>query len=44
MRERSFWERLLIQIWPTIRRIINDVWFFLTRIIKSFIHIVLQEI
>jgi hypothetical protein len=44
MRDRSFWERLLIGIWPTIRRIVNDSWFFLERIIKSFIRIVLEEI
>jgi len=44
MRERSFWERILIGIWPTVRRLINDAWFFLERIIKSFIRIVLEEI
>jgi hypothetical protein len=44
MMQRSFWEKLLIQIWPTIRRIVNDTLFFIERIIKSFIRTVLQEI
>jgi cell shape-determining protein MreC len=44
MMERNFWLRILIQIWPTIRRAINDVLSFVQRIIKAFIHIVLDEI
>ncbi|MGA2967969.1 MAG: hypothetical protein ABSD69_02265 [Candidatus Levyibacteriota bacterium] len=44
MMERPTWQRILVQIWPTIRRIVNDILFFLERIIKSFIHTVLQEI
>jgi hypothetical protein len=44
MKERSFWLRILIAIWPTIRRVINDSLFFLKKIIRSFINIVLDEI
>jgi hypothetical protein len=42
--QKSTLESILIQIWPTIRRAINDIWFFFVRIIKSFIKVVLQEL
>lgn len=44
MKERNFWLNILIQIWPTVRRVINDILFFFKRIIMSFINIVLDEI
>jgi hypothetical protein len=44
MRERNFWLRILMQIWPTVRRIINDTLFFFKKIILSFINIVIDEI
>jgi len=44
MMERPLWQRILVQIWPTIRRVVNDVWFFFARIIRSFIRIVLEEV
>lgn len=44
MKERSFWLNILIQIWPSIRRAINDILFFFKKIIRSFINTVINEI
>ncbi|MGA2911075.1 MAG: hypothetical protein ABSE17_00340 [Candidatus Levyibacteriota bacterium] len=44
MNEKPFLLRILIQIWPTIRRVINDTLFFLETIIKSFIRTVSRQV
>jgi hypothetical protein len=44
MMERPFWQRVLIQVWPTIRKVINDILFLFEKIIKSFIKTLLGQV
>lgn len=44
MMERPAWQKILYEIWPTIRRVVNDTLFFFEKIIRSFIATVLKQV
>lgn len=44
MIERPWWQRALYNIWPTIRRIVNDILFLIEKIIRGTIKTILEQI
>ncbi len=44
MKERPYWLNVLISIWPTFKRLVNGVIYFLLKVIKGFIRTALGQI
>lgn len=44
MMEKTRFQRLLISIWPSIYRVINDALYFLLKIIKRTVKLAIEQI
>ena len=44
MRERPYWQKVLISIWPTVRRIVNGTVYFILKVFKGFLRTVREQI
>ncbi len=44
MKDRPYLERVLIRIWPTVRRIVNDTLFLIEKVLRSAARTVMEQI
>jgi len=44
MKERPYWQRFLVGIFPAIKRVINEIIIFVIRLIKSIVRTILHQI
>lgn len=44
MKERPYWQRFLVAIFPMVKRVINEVIIFVIRIVKSTIRTIFEQI